>query len=233
MTNEILLIVNLIFLYSSVLVVYRYFGLKGMYGFSIFVTIAANIEVLILVDAFSMEQTLGNILFACSFLITDIVSENYGKKEAQKVVNINIVMCILFIVISQMWLRYVPSVNDMNYDHISSLFANTPRLMLSSIGVYAIVQKIDVILYHRIWSYTTSKFNDSKKYLYVRNNLATLISQLLNTLFYTTFAFAGIYSLDVLISIIITSYLIFIVTSICDTPIVYFARKIYNKHNLV
>ncbi len=47
---------------------------------TVLATIAANIEVLIMVTAFGMEMTLGNILFASTFLVTDILSELYGKK---------------------------------------------------------------------------------------------------------------------------------------------------------
>ena len=56
----------------------------SMYCFTVFATIAANIEVLLLVDAFGMEMTLGNILFATTFLVTDILSETEGKKAAEK-----------------------------------------------------------------------------------------------------------------------------------------------------
>ena len=84
MRNEILLIVSLVVLYAMVLLWYQLFGRSGMYCFTVFATIAANIEVLLLVDAFGMEMTLGNILFATTFLVTDILSETEGKKAAQK-----------------------------------------------------------------------------------------------------------------------------------------------------
>mgnify|MGYP000813013560 CR=1 FL=1 len=82
--NEILLVLSLLVIYGSVLLVYRLFGKSGLYCFTAIATITANIEVLIMVDAFGMEQTLGNILFASTFLVTDIISEVDGKKAAQK-----------------------------------------------------------------------------------------------------------------------------------------------------
>jgi uncharacterized PurR-regulated membrane protein YhhQ (DUF165 family) len=57
-----------------------------------------------------------------------------------------------------------------------------------------------------------------------------MISQLLNTLLYTAFAFYGTYSLNTLVSIFISSYAIFFITSLLDTPFVYWARRIYEKH---
>lgn len=110
--NELLLIASLLVVYGSVLLAFKLFGKTGLYCFTCIATITANIEVLILVDAFGMEQTLGNILFAATFLVTDILSEIAGKKEAQKAVNIGIFTSVLFIVISQSWLLYIPSVNE-------------------------------------------------------------------------------------------------------------------------
>ena len=95
--NEILLVLSLLVIYGSVLLVYRLFGKSGLYCFTAIATITANIEVLILVDAFGMEQTLGNILFASTFLVTDIISEVDGKKAAQKAVNIGIFTSVFFI----------------------------------------------------------------------------------------------------------------------------------------
>ena len=82
--NEILLVASLFVIYGCVLLAYRLFGKSGLYCFTAIATITANIEVLIMVKAFGMEQTLGNILFASTFLVTDIISEIEGKKAARK-----------------------------------------------------------------------------------------------------------------------------------------------------
>ena len=65
--------------------------------------------------------------------------------------------------------------------------------------------------------------------MWLRNNGSTLLSQLINTVLYTTFAFAGTFSTDKLIMTIISSYVIFVVTSFLDTPFVYLARWMYSK----
>ncbi len=225
MPNELLLILSLIVLYGAVLVFYRLFGKLGLYVWTVIATISANIEVLILVDAFGMEQTLGNVLFATTFLVTDILSENHGKKEANVAVNIGIATSIAFIVISQSWMLYTPAAGDFASPAIATIFSNTPRLMLASLIVYAICQKFDVWAYHAWWAFTNKKCGDSKKFLWLRNNGSTLISQLLNAILYTFGAFFGVYDIPTLISIVFASYVIFIVTSLADTPIVYLARK--------
>ncbi|MFI3229877.1 MAG: queuosine precursor transporter [Bacillota bacterium] len=229
MSNELLIVINIIGLYSAVLLWFTLFGIKGLYCFSIFATIVANIEVLILVVAFGLEQTLGNVLFATTFVVTDIVSELCGHKEAQKVVNINIATSVLFVLVTQCWLLYTAAESDFAMDSIVTLFSNTPRLVFASLIVYAVAQSLDVFLYKKWWAFTEKKFANKRKFLWVRNNCSTLISQLVNAVLYTLTAFYGVYDFDIVLSIMLTSYIIFVVTSFADTPVVYLARKINDR----
>lgn len=226
MVNEILLILSLIIIFSSTLVAYYIFGKAGLYAMTAIATISANIECLIMVNAFGMEQTLGNVLFAVTFLITDIIGENEGKKAANKAVGIGIFTSIFFIIITQSWLLYIPSDSDWVSPAISEVFSNTPRMMISSLVVYAISQFVDVQLYHWWWKLTEKLSGSKEKFLWLRNNGSTLISQILNTALFTLFAFWGTYDTPTLISIMLSSYVIFIVTSLCDTPVIYLSRVV-------
>jgi hypothetical protein len=173
-----------------------------------------------------MEQTLGNILFASTFLVTDLLSEFYGKKASQRAVNVGILTSLAFIIISQSWLLYVPAESDFAMPHMQAIFSNTPRLMLVSFLVYAICQRFDVWAYHKWWAFTTEKCGDKQRFLWLRNNGSTLVSQLLNTLLFSFGAFAGMYSFRTLLSITFSSYVIYVVTSLADTPVMYLARRI-------
>lgn len=229
MRNEIILILSLLVIYTAVVLFYKFWGKSGLYCWTVIATISANIEVLILVDAFGMEQTLGNILFASTFLVTDILSETEGKEAAKKAVTLGIVTSIVFVVISQSWLLYLPNENDFAMPAIRSVFTNTPRLMISSIVVYAIVQVFDVWAYHAIWKKTEKYCKDSKRFLWLRNNGSTLVSQFFNTFLYTFAAFLFIYPVGTLMNIVFSSYVIFVVTSLLDTPAVYAARWIKSE----
>ena len=231
MQNEINLIISLAITYGLVIGLFRIFKEQGLYLWTIVATIAANIEVMIVVNAFGMEMTLGNILFASTFLVTDICSEIYRKKVAQKSVYMGIATSILFVIFSQSWLLYQPSDADWAMPFIKAIFSNTPRMMITGIVVYSIVQMFDVWAYHKWWEFTKKKFGDEKRFLWLRNNGATIISQLLNTILFTWGAFAGMYDTKTLLSIACSSYAIFIVTSLTDTPFVYLARKIHMKNN--
>jgi uncharacterized integral membrane protein (TIGR00697 family) len=227
--NELVLILSVIFLYSLLLLWFKLFGKIGVYCFTVFATLLANIEVLILVNAFGIEMTLGNVLFATTFIATDILSETESKEAAKKSVNIGILTSISFMILTSSWLLYTPSANDWAMPSIKAIFSSTPRVILSSLTVYAIVQRLDVWLYHKIWDYTEKKTGSRKKFLWLRNNLATITSQLVNSILYNVFAFYGTFPNNTLVTIIISTFAIAIVTSLLDTPVVYIARNIAPK----
>lgn len=227
--NEIILIASIFAFFGGVVGFFKLFGKTGLYAWTVICTIAANIEVLILVHAFGLDTTLGNVLFASSFLATDIMSEIYGKKEANKCVWIGIAANITFIIISQSWFLYLPAEGDTMASPIRTVFANTPRVMLSSLFAYAICEIYDVWAYHTIWAWTEKKYSNKKAFLWLRNNGSTLVSQLINVIVFNLAAFAGVFPKDVMIQVLIFGYLIFIVTSLMDTPFVYLARRIAEK----
>ena len=229
MTNELLLIGSVILIFSMALLSYRFFGKAGLYCLSAVATILANIEVLLLIRAFGMEQTLGNVLFAVTFLITDILSECEGKKAANKAVWIGMASSLFFLLLSQSWLLYVPSEGDWAMESFRKIFSSTPRMLLSSFLVYAISQLFDVWLYHKWWAFTEKKTGDRRRFLWLRNNGSTLVSQILNTLLFTLFAFYGTYDMGTILSIFVSSYVIFIFTSLLDTPVLYLARKVHDR----
>ena len=99
MPNEIILLLSVAVTYSLVVLAYKFFGKTGLYCWTVFATITANIEVLMVIDAFGMEMTLGNVLFASTFVVTDILSEMHGKKAAQKAVVIGIAVSVVFAIL--------------------------------------------------------------------------------------------------------------------------------------
>lgn len=229
MLNELLLIGSVIVIYGIVILAYRFFGKSGMYVMTAVATILANIEVLMLVYAFGTEMTLGNVMFASTYLVTDILSENEGKKAAAKSVWFGVFVSAITLILTQYWSLYKLSPSDWAGEHIREIFATTPRLLFASFAGYVISQRFDVWLYHKWWDLTTKKTGDSKKFLWLRNNGSTLISQIVNTVIFTLIAFTGWYDVKTLISIMISSYIIYIFTSLLDTPVVYIARWMKEK----
>ncbi len=226
--NELLLIFSVVFIFGMALLGYRLFGKTGLYCLSAVAVILANIEALVMIQAFGMEQTLGNVLFAVTFLITDILSECEGRKAANRAVWLGFFISVFFLVESQTWMLYAPSASDWVSPAIATVFSNTPRMMFASVSVYLVSQLFDVWLYHKWWAFTEKRCGDKTRFLWLRNNGSTLISQIVNTALFTTLAFWGTYDLPTLCSVFVSSYVIYIFTSLLDTPAVYLARKMKN-----
>lgn len=227
--NELLLTISLVASFGAVLLALKFFGESGVYVWIALCAILANIEVAVLVHAFGMDQTLGNTLFASSFLATDILSELYGKKIATKGAAVGIFASLVFIIFTNIWIRYVPAADDWAFPHIKELFSSTPRILIASFIAYAISQFIDVTLYHAWWKFTEKKCGNAEKFLWLRNNGSTLISQAINIVLFNFGAFFGVFDFPTLVSITGSCYVIYIVTSLLDTPFVYLARKIVKR----
>ena len=223
--NELLLIFSVVFIFGTALLAYRLFGKAGLIVVRACASILANIEACILIEGFGMEQTLGNVLFAVTFLVTDILSENEGKKAAQLAVWLGVFASAFFLVLNQSWLMYTPSPNDLVMPAVEVFFGSTPRILLASLSVYALSQAFDVWLYHRWWAWSERLFGTKRAALWLRNTGSTLVSQLINTVLFSMLAFWGTYDLPTLVSICASSYIIYIVTSLLDTPAVYLARR--------
>lgn len=226
--NELLLILTLIFVFTTILITYYKLGKYGLIALSAILPIIANIEVTVLVTAFGITQALGNMIFAGSYVISDILAENEGKKYAKKSVYAGVVGLLFFFPLTFIW-QFYSADNVELFNHFKEIFSNTPRIVIASITAYFISDRLDVKLYFKFWKFTKKIFKDDKKGLWIRNNASTLISQLINNTCFTLIAFYGVYDLSTLLSIGASAYIIFIFTSLLDTPVVYIARKIKRR----
>ena len=224
--NEILFLISIVFYLSGVLFAYKVFGKTGLYVWSAIGAILSNIEALKMVNMFGLSVTLGNALYASNFVVTDILSENYGKESANKAVNIGLFVTIIWVLATQLILKFEPNSLDFINNSLTEVFGFIPRIALASVFTYAVAQKIDVILYHKVWGFTEKIFKDKYKGLWLRNNISTLTSQFIDTTIFTIIAFAGTVSFKELVSLIFTTYVLKAVVAVLDTPVLYIAKKI-------
>lgn len=231
--NELVLAASVAFLFGGLLAFFRIFGKSGIYAWTVICTIAANIEVLILVHAFGMDTTLGNVIFASTFLATDIASEIFGKGTANRCVKLGIAANVAFIAISQSWFLYIPAdipMADGNMaEPIRAVFSNTPRVMFASLAAYAVCEVYDVWAYHWIWRMTERR-SGRRRFLWLRNNGSTLVSQMVNVALFNLLAFSGVFPAETMWQVILEGYATFVATSLLDTPFVYWARAIADRH---
>ena len=222
MSNELIFILTVLIYLGSVLLLYKVFGKNGLFAFAIFGTLLGNIAVCKNIDIFGVATTAGNVLYASTFLVTDILSEKYEKKDASKAVAYSFSIMVLWMLGTQLILLFTPNANDYINDSLKVVFGLVPRITVASLIGFLISQNLDVFLYHLIWS----KTGNTKAWLWLRNNGSTLTSQAIDTVLFTTIAFWGVYPTNVFLSILITTYLFKAIVAVLDTPFMYLARKI-------
>ena len=185
---------------------------------------------LILGDFFSSSITLttGIIIYPLTFLITDIVCEVFGKWKASQMVILGFfasIVSLFFIHIavilpgSEVWINKSVGYNsiiDMQTAY-ESVFTLPSFLITASMTAYIVAQLIDVRIFHFLKNLTRGK------YLWIRNNVSTMFSQLIDTIIVNSiFLHFGLnLQWDVIMKIILASYIVKILIAAIDTPFVY------------
>jgi len=171
-----------------------------------------------------MVVTLGNVLYGSIFLATDLLSELYGKAEAKKGVWLGFYAMIFFLIMMQISLLFTPDPSDFSQPHLKALFTPMFRIVAGSLVAYLISQ------FHDVWAFLFWKKVTNGKHLWIRNNLSTLTSQLIDSVLFCSIAFLGIWPMNVWFQVLITTYIMKLFVAIIDTPFLYLGRMIGKKY---
>ena len=219
--NNLLFLVTIILNFCGIILAYRFLGKIGIFAWAVMATIVANIEVAKCVDMVGLSVTLGNVIYSSVFLCTDILSEMYGEKEAKKCVNLTVFFAIVSTILFQCSLLFIPNANDLISPAFKEVFSFVPRVVAASMVSLYISNRLDVFLYQWI--------KKRSKYMWMRNNGATMIAQLFDSIFVIFAAFAGIFDFMTLLELSFTTYAIKLIVAVCDTPFLYWAKKLHQK----
>ncbi|MFV0422786.1 queuosine precursor transporter [Oleidesulfovibrio sp.] len=222
--NEILWIGFALLDLTLALALFRFFGRAGIYGIIVFNLLLCNIQVLKTVTLFGMTTTLGNILYAGVFLATDMLSEFYGRKEAQRGVLLGFTVVVMATIYMQIALMFTPAADDFAQPHLSAIFGVLPRLAIASIAAYLTSQM------HDVWAFEFWKKKTEGHFLWLRNNASTLVSQMIDSAVFCLIAFWGVFPTPILLEIMLTTYIFKGVVALLDTPFMYIARRIHNAN---
>lgn len=220
MNNIVLFFIEVIVVFSGVLCFKKLFGKTGVICWVAIATILANIITAKNAEIFGLSTAIGTVLFASTFLATDILNEMYSKKDAKKAVYIGLISNIVLIVSTQIALRYVPSPIDYANESMKTLFGLNLRIAVSSAVMYYISNMLDVILFDKIKQKTKGRF------LWLRNNVSTILCNCLENFFFIGFAFYGIYDMTTILIIAGSTSIIEMIVALMDTPFLYLAKKI-------
>ena len=228
--QEILWLITLLADLSFTILLYRLFGKAGLQVAIAFSILLANLQGPKLTIIFGFQTSLGVIFYASIFFATDVLSENYGKKEAQKAVQMGFVVSVIMILMMSVALLYQPSnqpgtaaISQNIHNAFATIINFTPRFIIGSLLAYYISQRFDV------WASHLIKQKTGDKHLWLRNNLSTMSSQVLDTAIYSLVAWWGIVDLKTAIQLGLVKYAFKVVISIIDTGFIYWAKWSHKK----
>ena len=168
------------------------------------ILLATNFLVQWQISFWDITITVGLLVYPLTFLITDYVSEIYGKKACKQLVLIG----LLF--------TFIPSV-----------ILSTFQITIGSLLAYIIAQ------YHDVWAFHWWKEKTNGKLLWLRNNASTFVSQFLDTIIFTTVAFYGVLDNKTILTIMYSEYPIKLIYALLDTAPLYFLVALYKRSSNV
>ncbi|NKI30581.1 queuosine precursor transporter [Croceivirga thetidis] len=174
------------------------------------------------------EISVGILPYPITFLITDLISEIFGKKKANQVVTAGI-----FASVFSMGIIYLANVapaiesSPIGDETFTQVFGLSPLGVLASMLAYLFAQYIDISIYH-FWKRVTKG-----KMLWLRNNFSTFSSQLVDTVTVVgLLCIFGVLPWDLFYGLVISGFLFKIFIAFIDTPFlylfVYLLRKRFN-----
>ncbi len=171
------------------------------------------------------EISVGILPYPITFLITDLISEIYGKKRANDIVVIGI-FASLFSLLIVLVSNAVPATSwsPVTDSMFSTVFGNTALAVFASMLAYLFAQFIDIQIYH-FWKRVTKG-----KHLWIRNNFSTFSSQFVDTLTILVLLCSfGIIEWSKFQGLLVAGFIFKAIIAACDTPFLYLGVYLFKR----
>lgn len=218
--NSAILFGEVIVIFSLLMLCYKFFGKTGAIAWVAIATILANVITAKNANIFGLSTAIGTVMFASTFLATDILTEYHSVKDAKTAVYIGLFADVILIVSTQIALMYKPSEFDYADGAMQTLFALNLRISIASMVMYFVSNLADVYLFHKL------KERSKGKKLWLRNNVSTILCNCLENFGFIFLAFVGIYDGATILTIAASTSIIEAIVALCDTPFLYLAGGI-------
>ena len=229
LTNqELLWVLTVVYDLGLAILLYRFFGKYGLYTAVVLGIVLGNLqggkvsELEFFGHTFTVSM--GAILYSGIYFATDVLNEKFGRAEANRAVMLGFVANVAVMITLVLSVQFKPSNITGSalevHKAISTLALYSPAFVIGSLTAYLISQTFDVWFFHKIKSYT----GESK--LWLRNNLSTITSQLLDTMIYQfTWVIATGMEWKVAFLLAATKYVFKVLMALVDTVFIYWVRK--------
>lgn len=229
MNQEVLWVTTLLLDLTGTVLLYRMFGKVGLQVAIATAIILANLQGPKLTSIFGFETTIGVIFYSSIFLATDMLSENYGRAEANKAVRMGFVVSLIVLLMLSLSMMYVPTERQFAIDihnAFDTILNFTPRFILGSLFAYIVSQSFDVWAFHKIKSFT------GEKWLWLRNNGSTMCSQIVDTTIFSLVVWWGTVDLITALKLGAAKFGFKMIIALIDTGFLYWAKGMFRKHHV-
>ena len=211
---------------SIAILLYRMFGKMGLYAVVVLNIMLTNLQGPKVTDILGMQTSMGVILYAGIYFATDMISERYGQREANRAVMIGFATSVIVVVVMSISLMFSPTESPENagrallmHESVSALFDYTPSFVFGSLAAYFISQNLDVYIFHYI------KDKTQGRHLWLRNNASTIMSQAVDTLIYGFIVWWPLVGFATALKLAGAKYVFKVIIALMDTPFIYLARS--------
>ena len=171
------------------------------------------------------ELSVGILPYPITFLITDLISEIYGKKKANQVVQAGI-FAAFFSILIVLVADAVPAIESSPIDDVTfhRVFSLSPLAVLASMIAYLLAQLVDIQIYH-FWKRLTKG-----KLLWLRNNFSTFFSQFIDT--FTVILLLCIFDVlpwNLFVGLVFSGFIFKVLIAALDTPLLYLGVWFFRK----
>ena len=205
---------------SLSIVLARKFGKFIIYGVFSMLVLISNIAAgkIMSIDFFGHKIVVPAVvaIYSTTFLLTDALSEIYGKNTAKRAVISGFIANIFAIPLIYIVTKIPPA--DFNIEFakmFNEVFKLVPQIIFASMLAYIVSQLHDVYIYH--WYKKKTK----GKYMWFRNNASTAVSQLIDSAVFISIAFYGVFPLEIIKTMIFYQWVAKIIIAFMDTPFLY------------
>jgi uncharacterized integral membrane protein (TIGR00697 family) len=224
--QDLLWLITLIADLGMTVLLFRLFGKFGLLAAIVLAILLSNLQGPKLTIILGMQTSLGVIFYSSIFFATDLLSEKYGRDEANRAVMIGFSVSVIIVLMLSLALLFQPSTRPASagfstdiHEAFRSILNFTPRFVFGSLFVYLVSQRFDVWCFHAIRERTNGK------HLWLRNNLSTMASQTIDTLLYSFVVWWGVVDLQTALQLGVVKYGFKIFIAAFDTPFIYWARS--------
>ena len=181
-----------------------------------------------IVTIFGVAASVGVFMVPITFAITDISTELYGRKFTRQLTLSGMLVLIILMLYSALFVWLEPASRFTSNDVYRTVFGSSLRIIIASITAFGLAQLQDIFVFERIRKMTKGKW------LWVRTNVSTFASELVDT---TVFMFIAFYlvtpKFDALfiIKLIIPYFLLKVAFAALITPAVYGGVRLLRQKN--